>query len=175
MGFAIPINVANPIIKSIIEAEEVSEGEAAYLGIKGKNIPSGYTEYYNIPEGAFVDEVTEDAPAHKAGLKRGDIITKFNGMEIKSMESLQEKLALCKAGSKVKVVVRRADNGEYVEKEFTVTLGKKADSDIANENNGSTDNGSSNNNSQNGYNGQGSSYYGGLQDNSRLPYTGGLY
>ncbi len=175
MGFAIPINVANPIIKSIIEAEEVSEGEAAYLGIKGKNIPSGYTEYYNIPEGAFVDEVTEDAPAHKAGLKRGDIITKFNGMEIKSMESLQEKLALCKAGSKVKVVVRRADNGEYVEKEFTVTLGKKADSDIANENNGSTDNGSSSNNSQNGYNGQGSSYYGGLQDNSRLPYTGGLY
>ena len=158
MGFAIPINVANPIIKSIIEAEEVSEGEAAYLGIKGKDIPSGYTEYYDIPEGAFVD----------------DIIVKFNGMDVKSMESLQEKLALCKAGSKVEVVVKRADNGKYIEKEFTVTLGKKADSDIANENNSSMDNGSIDN-SQNGYNGQGSSYYGGLQGDSRLPGIGSLY
>lgn len=185
MGFAIPINVANPIIKSIIEAEEVSEEEAAYLGIKGKDIPSGYTEYYNIPEGAFVDEVTEDAPAQKAGIQRGDIIVKFNDMDVKSMESLQEKIALCKAGSEVKIVVRRADNGEYVEREFTVTLGKKADSDIANENNSNIDNNNSDNNSnnnsnnsnnsQNGYNRHGSSYYGGLQDDSMMPGMGGLY
>lgn len=132
MGFAIPINVATPIIKSIIDAEEVSEDEAAYLGIvPGKEIPSEYAEYYHIPEGVFVEESTEGAPAQKAGIQKGDIIVKFNGMEIKTMESLQEKLALCKAGKKVEVVVKRADNGEYVEKTMEVVLGRKADAEDA--------------------------------------------
>ncbi|MDE6615806.1 MAG: trypsin-like peptidase domain-containing protein [Lachnospiraceae bacterium] len=145
MGFAIPINVAAPIIKNIIDAEEVSEEDAAYLGvIAGKEIPSEYAEYYNIPEGVFIEEVTEGAPAQKAGIQKGDIIVKFNGMEIKTMQSLQEKLALCKAGKKVEVVIKRADNGEYIEKTMEVVLGRKTDS----ENAGSTpspDNGSINN------------------------------
>lgn len=145
MGFAIPINVATPIIKNIIEAEEVPEEEAAYLGIvAGKDIPSEYAEYYNFPEGVFVDEVTEDAPAYKAGIKRGDFIVKFNGMEVKTMESLHEKLALCKAGKKVEVVVKRADNGEYIEKTIEVTLGKKPDAQSS-AGTPSADNNSSNN------------------------------
>lgn len=145
MGFAIPINVATPIIKNIIDAEEVPEEEAAYLGIvAGKDIPSEYAEYYNFPEGVFVDEVTEDAPAYKAGIKRGDFIVKFNGMEVKTMESLQEKLALCKAGKKVEVVVKRADNGEYIEKTVEVTLGKKPDAQSS-AGTPSADNNSSNN------------------------------
>ncbi len=146
MGFAIPINVATPIIKNIIDAEEVSEEEAAYLGIvAGKEIPSEYAEYYHIPEGVFIEEVTEGAPAQKAGIQKGDIIVKFNGMEIKTMESLQEKLALCKAGKKVEVVIKRADNGEYIEKTMEVVLGKKADAENASNtplpDNGSTNNG----------------------------------
>lgn len=145
MGFAIPINTATPIIKSIIDAEAVPEEEAAYLGIvPGKDIPSEYAEYYNFPKGVFVDEVTEGAPAEKAGIKRGDFIVKFNGMEVKTMESLQEKLALCKAGKKVEVVVKRADNGEYVEKTVEVTLGKKADAESS-ATAPSTDNNNSNN------------------------------
>lgn len=132
MGFAIPINVATPIIKNIIDAEEVSEEEAAYLGIvAGKEIPSEYAEYYHIPEGVFIEEVTEGAPAQKAGIQKGDIIVKFNGMEIKTMESLQEKLALCKAGKKVEVVIKRADNGEYIEKTMEVVLGRKTDAEDA--------------------------------------------
>lgn len=145
MGFAIPINVATPIIKNIIDAEEVSEEEAAYLGIvAGKEIPSEYAEYYHIPEGVFIEEVTEGAPAQKAGIQKGDIIVKFNGMEIKTMESLQEKLALCKAGKKVEVVIKRADNGEYIEKTMEVVLGRKTDAEDAG-NTPSPDNGSTNN------------------------------
>ena len=132
MGFAIPINIATPIIKNIIDAEEVSEEEAAYLGIiAGKEVPSEYAEYFHIPEGVFVEDVTEGAPAQKAGIQKGDIIVEFNGMEVKTMESLQEKLALCKAGKKVKVVVKRADNGEYIDKTVEVELGKKADAEEA--------------------------------------------
>jgi serine protease Do len=43
------------------------------------------------------------------------------------MEGLQEKLGRCRAGDKVDVVVKRADNGEYKKVTVTVTLGNKSD------------------------------------------------
>lgn len=127
MGFAIPINTATPIINSIIKAETIPEDEAAYLGIKGIDVASEYAEYYNLPEGVFVNEATEGAPANNAGIKQGDIIVKFNGMDVNSMEALQEKLALCRAGDTVEVTIKRADDGEYKESTIKVTLGKKSD------------------------------------------------
>jgi len=158
MGFAIPVNTAIPIIESIVKAEAVPEDQAAYLGIKGEEVPSEYAQHFGIPEGICVREVTEDAPASKAGVKAGDIIVKFNGMDVKTMENLQEKLALCKAGDKVKVVVKRADNGDYIEKTLDVTLGKKSDSEAANSNNNSNSGNNGSNSSNNNYPQSGQSY-----------------
>lgn len=132
MGFAIPIKTAIPIIDSIIKAEAVPEDEAAYIGIKSKDIPAEYIEYLGMPKGIYIDEVTKDAPADKAGIKVGDIIVKFKGMEVVSMDNLQQKLALCRAGDKVEIVVKRTSDGQYVEKTMTVTLGKKADAETSN-------------------------------------------
>ena len=42
--------------------------------LPGKEIPSEYAEYYHIPEGVFVEEATEGAPAQKAGIQKGDIL-----------------------------------------------------------------------------------------------------
>jgi serine protease Do len=127
MGFAIPISTAIPIINDIIEAQQVSEDEQAYLGIKGTDVSSELSQYYNLPEGIYVGEVTEDSPAGKAGLQKGDIIVKFNGNDTTTMEGLQEKLARCKAGDTVEVVVERADNGTYKKVTLKVTLGNKSD------------------------------------------------
>jgi serine protease Do len=127
MGFAIPISTAIPIINDIIEAQQVSEDEQAYLGIKGTDVSSELSQYYNLPEGIYVGEVTEDSPAGKAGLQKGDIIVKFNGNDTTTMEGLQEKLARCKAGDTVEVVVERADNGTYKKVTLKVTLGNKLD------------------------------------------------
>lgn len=164
MGFAIPINMATPIIDSIIKAEAVPEDEAAYLGIKGKELPSEYAEYLNMPEGIYIEEVTEDAPAAKAGIKSGDIIVKFNNMDVVTMDSLQQKLALCRAGDKVDIVIKRADNGQYVEKTMTITLGKKSDSEAANDSNSNNDNNNNDNsnsdNNDNLQNNGSSSFYG---------------
>lgn len=171
MGFAIPINTAKPIIDSIIKAEAVPEDEAAYLGIKGKEVPSEYAEYFNIPEGIYIEEVTEDAPAAKAGIKNGDVIVKFNDMDVRTMDSLQLKLALCRAGDEVNIVVKRADDGQYVEKTMSVTLGKKADSIASsnnNDNSNNSDNSDSDNNNNNRVNPQSSdnqSFYGGIYRN----------
>jgi serine protease Do len=127
MGFAIPISTAIPVINDIIEAQQVPEDEQAYLGIKGTDVSSEISEYYNIPEGIYVGEVTKDAPAGKAGIQTGDIIVEFNGSEVTTMEGLQEKLGRCRAGDKVDVVVKRADNGEYKKVTVNVTLGNKSD------------------------------------------------
>lgn len=128
MGFAIPISTAVPIINDMIKSEQVPEEEQGYLGIRGKDVDEEYAEYYNIPLGVYVREVTEDSPAAQAGLQTGDIITELDGKEIKTMTGLQEKLAKLKAGSEVKVVIQRTDNGSYKEQALTVTLGKKSDS-----------------------------------------------
>jgi serine protease Do len=127
MGFAIPISTAIPIINDIVEAQQVSEDEQAYLGIKGTDVSSELSQYYNIPEGIYVGEVTEDSPAGKAGIQKGDIIVKFNGNDVTTMEGLQEKLGRCKAGDTVEVVVERADNGTYKKITQKVTLGNKSD------------------------------------------------
>lgn len=164
MGFAIPISTAVPIINDIIDAQQVSEDEQAYLGIKGTDVSSEISQYYNMPEGIYVGKVTKDSPAGKAGIKTGDIIVKFNGNETTTMDGLKDRLGRCKAGDTVEVVVKRADNGDYKEVTMKVKLGKKSDStdDQSNDSQSgnSSQNGSQNNDgNQNGNNSQNGNGY----------------
>lgn len=150
MGFAIPISTAVPIINDIIDAQQVSENQQAYLGIRGTDVSEEISQYYNMPSGIYIGKVTKDSPAGKAGIKTGDIIVKFNGNETTTMDGLQDRLGRCKAGDTVEVVVKRANNGEYKEVTLKVKLGKKSDSKEEE----STQDNSSNNSSQNGNNSQ---------------------
>ena len=150
MGFAIPISTAVPIINDIIDAQQVSEDEQAYLGIKGTDVSSEISQYYNMPEGIYVGKVTKDSPAGKAGIKTGDIIVKFNGNETTTMDGLKERLGRCKAGDTVEVVVKRADNGDYKEVTMKVKLGKKSDSTDDQSNDSQSNDSQSGNGSQNG-------------------------
>lgn len=150
MGFAIPISVAVPIINDMIESETISEEEQGYLGIRGNDVSSEYAKYYNIPEGVYVGEVSEDSPAEEAGLQKGDIIVKFDGKDVTTMTGLQEKLSKKKAGTEVTIVVKRSDDGEYKEKTLTVTLGKKSQA----EDSSSEQSSQSEQNNRNSYNQQ---------------------
>ena len=150
MGFAIPISTAVPIINDIIDAQQVSEDEQAYLGIKGTDVSSEISQYYNMPEGIYVGKVTKDSPAGKAGIKTGDIIVKFNGNETTTMDGLKDRLGRCKAGDTVEGVVKRADNGDYKEVTMKVKLGKKSDSTDDQSNDSQSNDSQSGNGSQNG-------------------------
>ena len=150
MGFAIPISTAVPIINDIIDAQQVSEDKQAYLGIKGTDVSSEISQYYNMPEGIYVGKVTKDSPAGKAGIKTGDIIVKFNGNETTTMDGLKDRLGRCKAGDTVEVVVKRADNGDYKEVTMKVKLGKKSDSTDDQSNDSQSNDSQSGNGSQNG-------------------------
>jgi serine protease Do len=131
MGYAIPISYAKDILEDLMNkktrTEVVDEEDSAFIGIVGQDVSDEMVELYGIPKGIYLTEVSEDSPAEEAGLKKGDIITKFDGSSVQTMSQLKEMLAYYAAGEEVEVVISHADNGEYVEQEIELTLGALAD------------------------------------------------
>jgi len=128
MGYAIPISTAIPIVNDLMNQEVIEESEQGYLGIQGKDITDEYAQGLGMPNGVYVVKIVEDSPADSCGLKAGDIITKFAGRDVNSMEALQNILTGKKAGEEVKLVVQRnTEKGEYEEVTLTVKLGAKKD------------------------------------------------
>ncbi len=124
MGYAIPISSAQSIIEGLITRQEVSEDEASYFGIAGVDVTSDVSGQYDIPSGVYVTKVASNSGAGKAGIKKGDVITKFDGKEISSMEEISDMMQYISAGTKVKVTVAQSRNG-YKETELEVTLTNK--------------------------------------------------
>lgn len=128
MGYAIPISSAIPVINDLMNQEVIEENEQGYLGIQGNTITDSYAKDFNMPKGIFVVKILADSPADDCGLKAGDIITKFAGRNVSSMEGLQSILTNKKAGEEVEMVIQRNDQkGEYEEMTLTVKLGAKKD------------------------------------------------
>ena len=128
MGYAIPMSTAKSILTDLMNATTIAEEDQAYLGILGKNIDSTYSEALGMPSGIYVVQVTTGSPAEEAGISAGDIITKFEGNEVSTMDGLKSKISRKAAGTKVTITLKRANqNGEYEEQEVEVTLGKKSD------------------------------------------------
>lgn len=127
MGFAIPISDAVPIIEALINSEEIPEDEQGYLGITGADIDSQYQKMYGMPAGVYVSTVEDGSPAQAAGMIKGSIITKFDGTEVTSMDTLSELIKSHASGDTVKITIMIADKGTYVEQELSVTLTSKAE------------------------------------------------
>lgn len=125
MGFAIPISDAVPIINDLMSREPIPEEEQAYLGIVGQDVTEAYHEYYGMPIGVYVYQVSQGSPAAAAGLKMGDIITGFNNRQITTMTDLQSILATYRAGEEITLTIQINEDGVYVEKTLQVTLGQK--------------------------------------------------
>lgn len=124
IGYAIPMEDAQPIITQLITQEKVDESKQAYLGIQGYDVSSDVAKTYNMPEGVYVYQVLSGSAAEKAGLQQGDIITKFDGKSVGSMEELQETLSYYEAGQSVKITIcSRANN--YQEQDVDITLGSR--------------------------------------------------
>ena len=125
MGFAIPISNAIPIINDLMSRELIPEEEQAYLGIVGQDVTEAYHEYYGMPIGVYVYQVSQGSPAAAAGLKMGDIITAFNNRQIATMTDLQSILATYRAGEEITLTIQVYVEGNYEERTLQVTLGQK--------------------------------------------------
>ena len=125
MGYAIPISTADSIINDLITREKVDESNLAYLGIHGVDVTDEVSGSYNMPKGIFVDQVVEGSAADQAGIRRGDIITSFDGREISTYEALLQRMQYYAAGAQVEIVLQSAQAGEYVERTVSVTMGRR--------------------------------------------------
>ena len=130
MGYAIPINEAEPILNNLMNRQtrdKTSEEEQGFLGVSGINVSSDASSMYNLPVGVYVNSVTEDGPAEAAGIQAGDIIKSFDGQKVSDFAELQKLLTYYKAGETVEVVISRADDGNYEEQTLEVTLAPRKD------------------------------------------------
>ena len=141
MGYAIPISTAEPIIDDLMNRKTrttVDEDKRGYLGISGVDVTSDISKQMGIPTGAYVAAVVDGSAADKAGLKKGDVITKFDGSGVSSMTSLEELMSYYEAGETVDITFKRADNGEYTEQTVQITL---SDQSAVQQDSGSQNNG----------------------------------
>lgn len=125
MGYAIPISDALPIIQSIIDGtQSVIASGNAYMGIQGRNLSAYDAASFNMPQGVYLLAVVEGAPADKAGLQSGDVITGIDGTTVTTMNEIKSILANKNPEDQITVTFSRSDQrGNYTEQSVTVTLG----------------------------------------------------
>ena len=124
IGFSIPSNSAQQVIKQLIEFGETKRG---WLGVRIQDVTKEIAEVEELdkPRGALVASVAENSPSEKAGIQAGDIILEFNGVEIKQMKELPAIVARTEVGKNVDVKIWR-NKKEIIKK---VLLGRLETSD----------------------------------------------
>ncbi len=113
IGFAIPINMANAIMKQIIAHGEVRRG---MLGIIAQPLTPDLAKAFdtNLQQGAIVAHVLPESPAQAAGLQAGDIITKVNDQTITSASELRNILSVTSIGETLKIELQRQGKKETI-------------------------------------------------------------
>ena len=133
MGYSIPSKKVKEIVEGLSKRTtraKVSQEEKGYIGIQGKTVDSSISEAYNMPQGIYIFKLLSGEGIDNSALQEKDIITKFDGQSVASLEELSSLLSRYKAGEKVEVTVQRlSGKGEYEEKTVSVTLGKNNQSE----------------------------------------------
>ena len=117
IGFAIPSNSAKRVINQLIKYGETKRG---WLGVRIQIVTKEIAEIEKLdkPRGALVASVADGSPSDKAGIKAGDIILEFNGVDINEMRELPKIVAETDVGKVVDVKVWR--NQKEITKKITL-------------------------------------------------------
>ena len=120
LGFAIPSELVETVTESLIEKGKVSRG---YLGVLIGNVTEDMATAIDLKDGtgAIVSQVTKGGPADKAGMQRGDIIIKVNGVSVQDATATTRAVGRLSAGSRNAFEILR--DGKL--KEITVILGER--------------------------------------------------
>lgn len=124
IGFTIPINVAKTIVDNIVSGGSFEGVKLGISGVDVKTFRQATGQKLSIDKGIYVVEVVRGSSAQKAGVTRGDIITKVNGKEINTMSSLKKALLEVRPQQKGKITVYRDGNTKDLDIEFS-TLQQK--------------------------------------------------
>jgi serine protease Do/serine protease DegQ len=118
IGFAIPIAMAKPVFTQIMQKGSVSRG---YMGVTIQPVTEELASSFGLKQarGALVNDVLKNGPADKAGIRQGDVITAFNGTEVKDPSHLQRLVAEQGVGKTARVTVFR--DGKSLELGMTLS------------------------------------------------------
>ncbi len=113
IGFAIPTNMARPIMDMLIKDGKVARG---YLGVNIVTVTKALAadQKLGAARGAVVAGVQDEGPADKAGLVEGDVITAINGTEVRTSDVLRNTIAMIRPGTTVDLEVVRRTAGKTV-------------------------------------------------------------
>ncbi len=120
IGFAIPVNMAKSIEDQLQKQGKVTRG---WLGVAIQNVTKELAESFGLKQtgGILINEVQEDSPASKAGLKQGDVIVRLNDTVLADVSELRNKIALIIPNTKTTLHIIR--NGK--EQQIKVIIGEQ--------------------------------------------------
>ena len=106
LGFAIPSNLANLVLTSIIESGRVIRG---WLGIESQALTPELAAAFGLQHGngILISGIYDNSPASEAGLQRGDVIISINNMEANDGKQIMTQVANLHPGSDVPITVLR--------------------------------------------------------------------
>jgi serine protease Do len=120
IGFSIPSNLARNIVAQLRDVGRVRRG---WLGVNIQQVTDEIAQSLDLrggARGALVARAQEDGPAARGGIRNGDVILRFNGVEVREMRNLPRIVADTMVGSQAPVVVWR----DGKEETLTVTVGE---------------------------------------------------
>ena len=117
LGFAIPSNSAKKIVQQLKDFGRTKRG---WLGVQIQPVSKDFAESLGLEneKGAFVSNVNPKGPSKKAGIEDGDVILKFNDIEIVKMTDLPRVVAESDVGSIAKVEIWRKNKKIMIEVEL---------------------------------------------------------
>lgn len=124
IGFAVPSSIAKTVLDQILKSGKVTRGRIG-AGIQDLTEDLAQSFQFKSRHGVLISDVLPDSPAAKAGLKTGDIVTKYDGRPVRSANQFRNSVAATKPGTKAELEIFRNGNpltahvviGELDEKE----------------------------------------------------------
>ena len=121
VGFAISMEAAKPIIEELIENGSVLGRPK--IGISFYEVSDSVASVYGIPAGLHIAEISPDCDIANTELQINDVITAFNGVEVRSVDEVQKIIMSMSPGDEVTATVTRIeDNGDLTEFEISFKL-----------------------------------------------------
>jgi Do/DeqQ family serine protease len=107
-SFAVPVNIARKVVDDILEFGTV---QRAFIGVSIRDLNGKLASEkgLSVSEGAYVNGLSKDGAAHDAGIREGDIIVAVNGLKVKNVPELQEKIGEYRPGDVAQITVLRDD------------------------------------------------------------------